>query len=81
MKIPETPSQVLNAPSYLTKNTIPMQKTPNTATKTPNTATKTASTATKTVSTPNINYAVLSQIYAPFWRTIYRPKNAVASKK
>ena len=64
-----------------------MQKTPNTPTKTASTPTKTASTPTKTASTPNINVRCfvamrfLSQIYALFWHTIYRPKCAVAYKK
>ena len=56
-------------------------------TKTARTPTKTASTPTKTVSTPNINLRCfvamqfLSQIYALSWRTIYRPKTAVAYKR
>ena len=55
--------------------------------KTPSTPTKTASTPTKTASTANIDLRCfvgklfLSQIYAIFWRTIYRPKNALAYKK
>ena len=62
------------------KYTIPMQETPSTPT-------KPASTPTKTASTPNINLSCfvtmqfLLQIYALFWHTIYRPKNAVAYKK
>ena len=48
---------------------------------------KTPSTPTKTASTSNINLRCfvamqfLWQIYALFWRTIYRPKNTVVYKK
>ena len=80
LKIQDTPSQVPNAPSQVT-NTPPKCKRHQVR------QPKTASTPTKTASTVNIDLRCfvamqfLSQIYALFWRTIYRPKNVVAYKK
>ena len=80
LKIQDTPSQVPNAPSQVT-NTPPKCRRHLVC------QPKTASTPTKTASTVNIDLRCfvamqfLSQIYALFWRTFYRPKNLVAYQK
>ena len=73
MKIPDTPTQVLNARSHVTN--------------TPSQCKGQQIRQPKQQVRPIFVYAVLSQgnflshIYALFWRTIYRPKNAVEYNK
>ena len=80
MKIPYTPSQVLN-PSYHVTN-IPSQcrrhqvLQPKQRVRQPKQQIRPI-----LINTFLWRGKFLSQIYALFWRTIYRPKNAVAYKK
>ena len=74
MNIQDTSSQVLNAPSHATSTQSQCKRHQVRQRK------QQVRQPKQQVRQISI-YAVLSQIYALFWRTIYRPKNAVAYKK